>query len=111
MLQMDLAVVVFFTCLIGSASSNFINQRAPKNIINFICYFFIIAGILNCLEGISLIADWNPMPIDRETASSAAKHRRGGLVLFLINIWPYFLLLIGANCLFIYWSILKTFKK
>lgn len=111
MLSTNAAVVVFLITCAGILLTEIIEKKVSEpGLLKIICYTFISAGVLNLLEGISLMFDWNIIPSDADT-SGFAKHRRGGFALLLIKFWPYLLSLLGVSCAFIYWSILKRLKQ
>jgi len=109
MFSTDLAVALFIINAVAIFLIEII-KKFSQPLLNIICYFFLISGILLFIYGISLIVEWNPIPANADT-SAFYKRRGGGFALLIIKIWPYFLLFIGFICTFLYIGVLRERKK
>jgi succinate dehydrogenase/fumarate reductase cytochrome b subunit len=107
----NILTVTVLSSLFGIYLVEYLERKISYHqIFKIILLILLLFSIYNFFGGLRMIFDWedplaNATPEQRGRASA---RRRGGLVLLIIEYWPYVLTIFGALWSFIYYS---AFKK
>ena len=113
MFSANILTITVLSSLFGLLVFQFIedkfNVKNNNIFIQGILWILLIFSLYNFLGGLSMIFDWeNPLSeISPEQQGRVAGRRRGGLVLLIIQFWPYALTVIGAGYSILYYGLIK----